>query len=552
MIDQRAAALTTAERVIVLWLPDWPVHALRNALAQSQQKQNPTAQPPLALVAGRRVVACCATARAAGVRAGMRERDAQALSPTLEFHPHDPDRDARAFAPVVSALDNVVAGVEIRRPGLAALRSRGPARYYGGEEPAAHAILDCVGGLGFTAARIGIADGLFAAEQAARSAHTVKAITTVTAGDSRGFLAPLPVARATDPQLATTLQGLGIHTLGALAALPEDAVRQRFGPSGVAAHRRAMAAGPQHGSDIRPRTPPRDLAVEAEFEVALNTGAQLTEAAHATIAGFFTDLAHASLMCTGVRIELTDDTGARHERTWSHPSRFTEEDVLDRVRWQAESGTLSGASGGDERSGAGVIKIQITPTHTNRSLEAGLWGAEPDDRIRHHLRGIQLKRGRDSVGTVSLCGGRLAALRQQFSAWGSAPAHATSTAAQPWPGAAPAPSIVLPRPLPAALVDDTGESVRVDADDLLCAAPAALSVYSPPAESGSAGKALEHSLGKLPRSAAVTGWSAPWPLHERWWVGAPPRVRLQATLETGEAWLLILDTGRWFAEGRYD
>lgn len=548
-----AAALTAAERVMVLWIPDWPVHALRGALRDDPATAPGTA--PLALVANHRIVACCSRAREAGVRAGMRERDAQATCPALELHPHDPDRDARSFAPVISALEDVVAGVELRRPGLAALRARGPARYYGGEEPAARAVLNTLHTLGFADARIGISDGLFASEQAARApvgasgasgAIETIGVTAIPTGEAKGFLAPLPITRATNGALAATLQGLGIHTLGAFAALPEDAVRQRFGGEGIAAHRRATAAGPQHGSEVRPRAPQRDFAAEAEFEPPLAASTTLTEAATGTVARFFDALAEAGLICTGLRVELTDDLGLRHERTWSHPTRFTREDVLDRVRWQAESGALGGAS--EERGGAGITKLRITPTRTDRAHEAGLWGSEPNERVRHHLRGIQVARGRDSIGTAALRGGRISAERQSFAPWGSAAPAAERPAGLPWQGAAPAPTLVFWPPLPAALSDAAGDSVRVDAEDLLTAHPARLSVRLPDAATGGDIQARK----TLPREASIASWSALWPLRERWWVGAPARMRLQVVLESGAAWLLIHDTGRWFAEGKYD
>lgn len=577
MTGAPAPTLTAAERVMVIWIPDWPVHALR-ATAHSATPTNTTplepGDTPLALVAQHRIVACCARAREAGVRAGMRERDAQALCPALELHPHDPDRDARSFAPIVSGLEEVVTGVEARRPGLAALRARGPARYYGGEEPAAQAILARLRSLNFTNARIGISDGLFAAEQAARTLANypgtaegagiadgggiaaVSGVTIIPAGEAKGFLAPLPITRAASGPLAATLQGLGIHTLGAFAALPEEAVRQRFGGEGLAVHRRATAAGPQHGSEVRPRTPQRDFAVEADFEPPLAASTTLTEAATATVSRFFDALAEAALICTGLRLELTDDLGLRHERTWSHPSRFTREDVLDRVRWQAESGALGGPGSGEDRGGAGVAKLRITPTHTDRAHAAGLWGAEPDEHVRHHLRGIQVARGRDSIGTAALRGGRIAAERQQFSPWGSAAPAPARPAGLPWPGAAPAPSLVFSPPLPAALVDANGDSVRVDADDLLGSDPAHLSVRLPDPVAGAPSSRAPGTAARarhtLPRAAVIASWSAPWPLRERWWAGAPPRVRLQVVLDTGAAWLLVQDTGRWFAEGKYD
>nr|WP_245190090.1 DNA polymerase Y family protein [Leucobacter exalbidus] len=529
---------------------------------QSTATEPPAGDPaevPLALCAQRRIVACCAMARAAGVRAGMRERDAQAICPTLELHPHDPDRDARLFLPVLAAFEQVVTGLEARRPGLAALRARGPARYYGGEEPAAHTLLSRTAQLGLHTARIGIADGLFAAEQAARQP---RAVTVVPPGESRAFLSPLPIARAAPERLAATLQGLGIHTLGAFAALPEEAVRQRFGSDGVAAHRRSLAAGPRHGTDIRPRTVPQELSAQIEFEPSLNTGAALVAAATATVTQFFAALDEAALICTGIRIELTDDTGARHERTWSHPTHLRMEDVLDRVQWQAESGALSAASASasDDRGGAGVTRLTLTPTRTDRAAahEAGLWGSEPDERVRHHLRGIQSAHGRDSVGTASLRGGRLARHRQEFTPWGS-DSHTErngSAAGLPWPGAssAPAPGLVFSPPLPALLSDPSGAPISVTEDDLLSAVPATLSVHAGD-DAGSTAHPATHatvSPAALPRHVAVTAWSSPWPVHEHWWEGSPARVRLQVVLATGDAWLLCHEAGGWLAEGRYD
>ena len=66
-------------------------------------------------------------ARAEGVRRGLRKREAQGRCPQLTVVEHDPGRDARAFEPVVAAVEELVAGVEVVRPGACALAARGPA-----------------------------------------------------------------------------------------------------------------------------------------------------------------------------------------------------------------------------------------------------------------------------------------------------------------------------------------------------------------------------------------------------------------------------------------
>lgn len=548
-----------AERAIVFWVPDWPVHAHLLERAETADDagiaertgtsghaappERADGAPLIALIANRQVVACSPAARAEGVRAGLREREAQSRCPALSIHPHDPEIDERRFRPVLAALERLIPGVEPRRPGLSAMRARGPARYYGGEEPAATALLRLAAELGLPDARIGIADGLFAAEQAARAAPMdpgvlapAAGIRIVPAGGSAAFLGPLPVARAAGPEFAAVLHGLGIRTMGALAALPEDAVRQRFGAEGVAAHRRAIAAGPGHGAEVRPRAPVRELAVSLDFEPPIDTADQLAFACMTLTERFIAGIAEERLVCTALRVELTDDIGVRHEREWAHPHRFTAADALARVRWQASSITRD-----TERGGAGIARVRITPTHTDRAArhEPGLWSTEPDERVHHHLSRAQSRLGHTGVGTMELTGGRLLADRQRFAPWGTGRTgrrRARDSAAGPWPGAVPGPqpSLVFPEAIPAELVDEAGEPIGIDADDMLTGRPSRLRV---------AAKTFEDPVGD---------WSLPWAVRERWWQGVPARFRLQLQLARGDAWLLYHENGGWFAEGRYD
>ncbi|MFT4233780.1 MAG: DNA polymerase Y family protein, partial [Microbacterium sp.] len=131
-------------RAIVVWVPDWPVVALG------------TAEGAVAIMHANRVVACSAAARAQGVKRGMKRRDAQGACPQLQLAPADAGRDERAFQPVIARLNARSPGVQMLLPGLAALRARGPARFYGGEAEAARALI-----VGLPDARAGIADGIF-------------------------------------------------------------------------------------------------------------------------------------------------------------------------------------------------------------------------------------------------------------------------------------------------------------------------------------------------------------------------------------------------------
>src|SRR4029450_11588149 len=102
--------------MVVVWCPDWPVVA--------------AGAPPdslTAVVHANRVVACSAAARAEGVRPGLRRREAQGRCPGLELLAHDPARDARAFEPVLVAVERLTHWVAVRHAGAGAPGARGPA-----------------------------------------------------------------------------------------------------------------------------------------------------------------------------------------------------------------------------------------------------------------------------------------------------------------------------------------------------------------------------------------------------------------------------------------
>lgn len=459
----------------------------------------------------------------------------------------DSGGEPREFAPVFAKLTELVPEIEELRPGLVAMRARGPARYYGGEREVATALLRFASTEQLGAARVGVADGRFAAEQAASAEPTPgDGVRIIEAGGSAAFLSDLPVGRGTDERLGELLPGLGIYTLGAFAALPEDAVRARFGPDGVRAHRHASGEDAERGEPIRAQRAARDFALSLDFEPPIAGTEQLAFACSALIEQFIGALTEERLVCTSLRVTLTDDIGIRHERDWAHPRFFSPQDTLARLRWQSESlvAGLAGAAG-EERAGAGISAVRVAPVRTDRTAahEPGLWTSGPDERVHHHLSRAQGLLGPGGVGTMSLDGGRLLLDRQRFTHWGSAPRRVRAPG--PWPGAlaAPTPSLVFAPPLRARLLDAGGAVVGVDDEELLSATPHALRVEG------------------QPTPGTVRGWSKPWPIRERWWEGRPERFRIQLELDTGDSWLLLArvrDAGEpgaaasWFAEGRYD
>jgi hypothetical protein len=157
--------------------------------------------------------------------------------------------EARRFARVVDRATELCPWTHPIRLGVCALPARGPARFFGGEEAVVSRLLQAVGpsgergepGESGESATAGIADGLFAAELAARAAPAARASLIVPAGGTAEFLAPWSVATLARPDLAVTLQRLGITTLGQFAALPAASVSDRFGADAAVCH--AVARG---------------------------------------------------------------------------------------------------------------------------------------------------------------------------------------------------------------------------------------------------------------------------------------------------------------------
>lgn len=512
-------------RAIVLWCPDWPV------LAALRADPALAGDAPMALLDKGVVFACSAAARADGVRRGLRMREAQSRCPQLEVLTYDPVLDERAFEPVLAAIEEIAPGVQPMRPGTCVLRARGPARYYGGEEAAAAELLRCLEGLGLPDARAGVADGPFAAGQAARSTRSAR-VRVIEPGGSPAFLAPLPIAQLGLTDLTPLLRRLGLHTLGDLAGLDRLDVRERFGERGEHAH--DLASGTD-GAAVVPRTPPKQLDRTIEFEPPLDRVDQVTFAVRGTAEKFVGGLTKAGLVCTTLRVEVTDESGRISERSWLHPRLFSAGDVVDRVRWQ-----LQGSGGADPGLASPIVRVGLVPEAVDDigHHEDGLWGGGADERIHHGLTRVQSMLGHEAVLTATIGGGRGLAERQVLVPWGDRPVGA-SRAEQPWPGSlpAPAPSTVFEVPRPVAVLSEEGETVDVtDRGDLT--APIAL--FSPAGD---------------PRSARPVGsWAGPWPVRERWWDATLARAmhRFQLVDADGTAWLLRLASGGWFAEARYD
>ncbi|OLB10252.1 MAG: hypothetical protein AUH18_08555 [Candidatus Rokubacteria bacterium 13_2_20CM_69_10] len=279
------------------------------------------AERPLVVVQGTppatRVVEANAAARERSVAAGMTEAHARALCPELVRRPFVEARLASAQHALLTAALGVSPRVEDAGPGLAYVEIHGLGRLVGDDRAVGERLVRLARDVGLEA-RVGIADGRTAARVA--SYGDVR-VTIVPAGADAASLAPAPLDRLDLPEaVVTTLRRWGIADLGALAALPRDALATRLGPDGLRAHHLACGVD---SAPFHPWTPPPlwEEAQGLDWEVhdLLALGAVL----EVVLARLAARLSAVHLAADVIDVRLGLVSGAHHERTvaLAHPTR---------------------------------------------------------------------------------------------------------------------------------------------------------------------------------------------------------------------------------------
>lgn len=546
-------------RTAAVWCPDWPAVAAARVAQIGPER-------PLAVLGHRGVLACNAPARSAGVRRGLRRRDAQFRCPELAVVDADPGRDAAEFEAVARVLDTVVAGTELLRPGLVVLGAPGALRYYGGVEELVSALVGAVAEIDVECL-VGIADELPTACLAAREG------VCLPAGVDADYLADLPLQLlAAEPallggpeleELLDLLRRLGIRTLGAFARLDPRDVATRFGSLGIAAHRIARGERWRLPSVS---SPPPGLEVAEECDPPLERVDQAAFVGRGLAVRLHAGLAAAGVACVRLAVVARLADGRAVRRVWRCAEPLSAEATADRVRWQLDGWITGGAlSGTSAETAAGAIAelclepLEVVPAG---HLQEGLWGAAglSDGRARRALQRVQGLLGTESVQVVAATGGRGPEQQIATVAYGEIlPVQAGQEG--PWPGmlTGPAPAVVAPPPtyrlrveregrwhlVPLGagveLLDTGGVAVRAGERGLLSASPARLRWTAPGARS---------AIGELD----LSGWSAPWPVDEAWWRGGELRLRMQVAPVGAAALLLSAAAGAtvWNVEGVYE
>src|SRR5579875_3171827 len=490
---------------------DWPAVAAAAAAGLP-------ATAPVAVALANRVIACSSAARSAGVVRGLRRREAAARCPQLHVVTADTDRDARLFERVIAAVDDLVPGAEVLRPGLVVLSVRGAARYFGSEQQAAERLTDAVAAAG-AECQVGVADQLSTAVFAARAGRIVEP------GQDARFLSALSIRQlATEPslsgpgreELVDLLWRMGIRTIGQFAALPRTDVASRFGADAVAAHR--FARGEPERAPCG-REPPPDLDAVLHCDPPIERVDAAAFAGRSLAATLHQTLMAAGMGCTRLAIHAVTTNGEELQRVWRCAEPLTDDATADRVRWQLD-GWLNNRTAG-ERPTAPVTLLRLRPIEvvSAEALQVALWGGlGEEDRIRARraLVRVQGLLGPEAVQVPVLSGGRGPAERITLTPLGDEPVPRADPRL-PWPGQLPGPSPTVLLDDPVELLDEHGHPIRVTSRGLFSADPARLTARD--------------------RDDRLRWWAGPWPVDERWWVEQP--VAGQGSGRTARAQVLL-------------
>ncbi len=520
--------------MLALWCPDWPATAA--AIADDLPPQQ-----PIAVLGANRVVACSAPARSAGVRRGMRKRQAQSACPEMTVVPTDENRDGRIFEPVVSVVAGLVPVVEVLRPGLLVVPSTNATRYFGGEEILAEKLIDAVAAVGVEA-QAGVADELFTAVIAARQGDHV------APGGDAAFLAGRPITdlvvepSLSDPSrtdLVDLLRRLGITTIGAFAAMPIRDVASRFAADAVVAHRLANATP---GRPPSGRAHTIDLVIEhmcdppiERVDAAAFLGRRLADE-------LARRLASVSVACTRLTVEAVTERGQRHARTWRCAQPLTPEATADRIRWQLEGWLTGGRAGSPERpdSPIGLLRLEPIEVVAAGALQYVLSGnglpedPEVDERVRRSLVRVQGLLGGDAVQLPIPSGGRGPGDRITMVALGDERIPEREPDA-PWPGRIPQPTPTVLLDTPIRVLDLAGRAVEVTGRGVFSAEPTTVRTDRDGRE----------------RSWELQWWAGPWPAG----IGGDDQgivARAQVLLDDSRALLLRYRERTWVVEGVYE
>ena len=231
-------------------------------------------------------------AEAFGLRTGMRLGEALSRCPNLSLVAADPVRATAAWEQSLRRLEAIGAAVEAPAPGEAFFATaplHGICGVKSGGRGAVEAVLARARQALGPPAKLGAGPNRLCAREAAVRMRARRAAIVVAESAATRLLCEMPVASLrgllcrsgpdgakalmAEATCIDSLERLGVMTLGELAALPTDAVADRFGRTGLRALR--LARGGEE--PLRPRRPGESVECRLELPEAAS-GPQLEHA----------------------------------------------------------------------------------------------------------------------------------------------------------------------------------------------------------------------------------------------------------------------------------
>ena len=226
------------------------------------------------------VASCSYEARHFGVRSAMPMARAVRLCPDLLILPHSRGLYQEASAQVMAILRDLTPLVEQLSIDEAfldvSLLPDPPETIARRLQVAINSGLDLPVSLGAATNKLvaKIANNLGKVEASRQTDSPPNAIRVVPVGEEASFLAPLPITElwGVGPKTAARLAGLGMKTIGDIAAWPEEDLVRRFGASGraLAAHARGI-----DDREVETAHETRSISREITFDRDVRDGALL-------------------------------------------------------------------------------------------------------------------------------------------------------------------------------------------------------------------------------------------------------------------------------------
>jgi protein ImuB len=354
-------------------------------------------------------------AEAFGVRAGMRLAEALSRCPSLTLVPADPVRAEVAWERSLRRLEGLGAAVEPARPGEAFFALAPLRALHGDPEAALRRARRELG----PPARFGAGPNRLCAHAAAMRMRARRPALVVEGGAARRLLAKLPVRALRErlgdewagASIPDTLERLGVETLGELAALPADAVSDRFGEPGL----RALALARGADEPLRPRKRPEELVEHLGLPEAAS-GQQLERALALLVERLLANPVRAGRTIRRLQLEarLAGGGGWRVQVTLRTPSASAERLGL------VLAPRLAGLPG--PAAGLGLRALELGPEAGEQATLAPTPTDERRGRIAEAVRQARAAAGRDAVLRVVEVdpGSRVPERREILTPWSGA------------------------------------------------------------------------------------------------------------------------------------